>query len=233
MDKTANLNIPFPIVETNYRSRVKNELTALKYTHRKTHRHHAEMALIEQAISFIPITNPVLDIPCGAGRVAILLARKGYKAIGADLSKPMIDIARDQIRSSNIDCAVQSQDIEKMSFQNNEFGVSICFRFFHHLPDAEIRRHVIGELCRVSRNYVLISYLSPASYTMLKRRMRVVFGGKKSYQFATPLSELEKYFSEQGFELTKDFAQMPFFHTLHLAIFKRAVPNPTRIESGR
>lgn len=112
---------------------------------------------------------------------------------------------------------------KKIPFENNTFDVVLCFRYFHHLQTNEAKARVIEELCRVSNSYVLISYLSPISITSIKRRARVFLGGRRSNQETTRLNEIENYFKRFDYELVKDFAQFPFFHTLHLAIFKRNI----------
>lgn len=53
---------------------------------------HGEADLIEQLIGHRPAT--VLDAGCGTGRVAIELARRGYRTIGIDADLEMIEAAR-------------------------------------------------------------------------------------------------------------------------------------------
>jgi hypothetical protein len=80
----------------------------------------------------------------------------------------------------------------------------------------------VTELCRVARQYVALSYFSPASVTSVKRQIRAAIGGRRSDKHPTPLSEVQGYFTKAGFRLVKDFAQMPLIHTLHLAVFERS-----------
>ncbi len=102
----------------------------------------------------------------------------------------------------------------------------ISFRLFHHFPNAEIRQRAVRELCRVAGQFVVLSYFSAASVTSLKRKLRVAMGGRTSAKHSTPLSEVRDYFARAGFRFVKDFAQMPFIHTLHVAVFERmAEPN--------
>jgi hypothetical protein len=88
---------------------------------------------------------------------------------------------------------------------------------FHHFPTPEIRQRVVSELCRVAAKSVALSYFSPRSVQSLRRKL----SGKDRDRFATSLSEVEGYFARAGFRLVKDFAQTPFIHTLHLAVFER------------
>ncbi|WP_433798877.1 class I SAM-dependent methyltransferase [Actinomycetospora sp. CA-084318] len=49
------------------------------------------------------IVGPVLDLGCGAGEHAVLLARHGYDVLAADASPTAVDQARDRARASGVD----------------------------------------------------------------------------------------------------------------------------------
>lgn len=205
-----------------YRGRVKyDEKTARQYQLRNERRHQAEMRMIARVFARVPTSHRVLDTPCGGGRVTACLALQGYSMHAADLSDAMIDIARGKLAELELDCPVHKEDIEALSFTNGEFDTSICFRLFHHFPTPAVRQRAVAELCRVSRQYVALSYFSPASVTSVKRVLRVALGGKRSEKHATPLREVERYFADCGFRLVKDVAQLPLIHTMHLALFER------------
>jgi 2-polyprenyl-3-methyl-5-hydroxy-6-metoxy-1,4-benzoquinol methylase len=206
-----------------YRGRVKyTEAAARKYQTRKPAKHRAEMRLIDRAFALIPKTHRVLDVPCGGGRVTVHLAERGYRVSAADLSEAMLEIAREHVAERHVDCAVQRQDIEKLTYADGAFDTVVSFRLFHHFPTAEIRQRVVNELCRVARHNVVLSYFSPLSFTSVKRKLRAATGGRDSQKYPTPLSEVEAYFKSAGFRLVKNFAQTPLVHTLHVAVFERA-----------
>jgi len=206
-----------------YRGRVKyDEQTARRYQQRKERKHRAEMRLVDRAFAFVPKTSRTLDIPCGGGRVTIHLARQGYPMTAADLSDAMLAIARENLARVGLECPVEKQDVENLAYPDRAFDAVICFRLFHHFPTPEIRRRATAQLCRVARRFVALSYFSPASATSLRRKLRAALGGRKSEKYATPLREVRSYFEEAGFRLVRDFAQLPFLHTLHLALFERA-----------
>ena len=211
-------------VETSspaYRARVKyTEQKARRYQTRREAKHRAELRLVERAFRRIP-RGRVLDAPCGGGRISLLLARKGYEMTGADLSEPMLAIARENIQKAGLPIAVEHQDVEQFRYANRTFDSVICFRLFHHLPTAEIRGRVVRELCRVAARFVALSFFSPYSVTSTKRRLRTALGLGKLRHHQTPLREVRGYFQSAGFHLVKDFAQFPPWHTLHLAVFER------------
>ncbi len=190
----------------------------------------AEMWLIHRAMMLVPNTHRVLDVPCGEGRVMLDLAKRGYAVTGADLSEEMANVARQAAAASGLTCPVHREDLQKLTFPDGSFDTVICFRLFHKLPTPELRQLIIGELCRVSRHYVLLSYVSAWSYTSLNRTLRVVLGVNKPDRRATSLKELKGSFAHCGFELLKDFAQLLLLQALHLAMWKRIAPIPGAAE---
>lgn len=207
---------------TAYRGRTKyTEKTARQYQERQPAKHRAEMRLVDRAFALVPKAHRVLDVPCGGGRVTIHLAQQGYQVSSADLSEAMLAIAEENIRKTGLACPVERQDVERFTYPDRRFDTVISFRLFHHFPSPDIRQRAVIELCRVARKFVVLSYFSPVSVTSVKRRLRVVLGGRKSEKHPTSLAEVESYFARAGFRLMKDFAQLPLIHTLHLAVFER------------
>ena len=185
----------------------------------------AEMRLIHRAMMLVPNTHHVLDVPCGEGCVMLDLAQRGYAVTGADVSEEMLNLARQAAAASGLTCPVHREDLQKLTFPDRSFDTVICFRLFHKLP-TELRQLIIGELCRVSRHYVLVSYVSAWSYTSLNRTLRVVLGANRPDRWATSLKDLKGSYAHCGFELQKDFAQLPLLQGLHVAMWKRIAHIP-------
>jgi len=184
-------------------------------------KHEAELGLINRVFREIP-SGSVLDVPCGNGRLSVHLAKTGkYALSAADYSESMLVLASSAIKAQGIPFPVEKEDIESMSYPDRRSDTVLCFRLFHHYPDKTTRQKTVAELCRVANEYVVISYFSPFSVTSWKRRFRVLTGGKKPKKYSTPLSEVNGYFANHGFELVRDFAQLSFLHTLHVALYRR------------
>ena len=186
----------------------------------------AEMRLIHRAMMLVPNTHRVLDVPCGEGRVMLDLAQRGYAVTGADASEEMANVARRAAAASGLTCPVHREDLQKLNYPDGSFDTVICSRLFHKLPTPELRQLIIDELCRVSRHYVLLSYVSAWSYTSLNRTLRVVLRVNKPDRWPTSLKDLRGSFAHCGFELLKDFAELPLLQPLHLAMWKRIAPIP-------
>ncbi|MEM7384229.1 MAG: class I SAM-dependent methyltransferase [Verrucomicrobiota bacterium] len=211
-----------PASEVDYRSRIKTPGQAESYRRRPQKKHDAEMKLMEREFSSVPSSiRTILDAPCGNGRMSLFLARKGLSVTGADLSDSTLAISSEEAENRNLKPTFVKEDLEALTFSDASFDAALCFRFFHHLPDAESRARVVGELCRVSRHRVYLSYLSPWSPTSLRRMVRSKIG-QASMQQITRLSEVEGYFNNHGFHLIGNLPQKALVHSLHLAIFARS-----------
>lgn len=205
-----------------YRGRVKyTEDRARAYQKRGEDKHEREMQLIDRVFATIPPGLEILDMPCGGGRVMIHLAKKGYRANGADLSESMVTIARENAAQAGVQATVQQKDIEALDIPDKTYDLVVSFRLFHHFPSADIRQRAVTQLCRVSKRFVVLSYFSPWSFTSIRNKLRQATGVKKISKFSTPLSEVVGYFEPCGFKLNQDFAELPLVHTLHAAVFER------------
>ena len=61
---------------------------------------------IDQLEALLALRPPrrILDLPCGQGRHAIELARRGYDVTGADLSPYLLSVAEERGRASGVRC---------------------------------------------------------------------------------------------------------------------------------
>ena len=82
-----------------------------------------------------------IDIACGPGHVTNRMAGRGAKAVGVDLSKEMVDVARRLYPALTF----HEADVEALPFANDTFDVALTNFSIHHFarPEmacAEIRR---------------------------------------------------------------------------------------------
>jgi ubiquinone/menaquinone biosynthesis C-methylase UbiE len=117
--------------------------------------------LLEEA-GILPGRSLVLDAPCGTGRATEWLLELGFTVVGADISTPMIDVARARCARFGDRVSFVEQDLETLTLPSNSFELVTCVRLFHHLVSGQ-RARILSELCRVSRNGVLVnlSFSSP------------------------------------------------------------------------
>jgi SAM-dependent methyltransferase len=69
----------------------------------------------------------ILDLGCGTGGHALILARRGYKVTGVDRSKEMLKIARDKAKGENLDVEFVEGDITKLDLKRKFDAVISMF----------------------------------------------------------------------------------------------------------
>jgi len=132
-----------------------------------------EKRAIRRALCAVPSGARVLDLPCGTGRITELLLDLGYRVVGADISEPMMAHAREKLAGySNLEDLRQA-DAESLPFADEEFDAVISIRFSNHVP-PDVRLRVLGEMRRVCRGPIIISYCNPNAASACKRRLRAL-----------------------------------------------------------
>lgn len=113
------------------------------------------MEQIEHYIPKIKSLN-ILDIGCGAGFFSILLAKKGHRVVGVDLTPEMVEAARILAKEENVDGCFQIMDAENLKFENESFDVIISRNLTWTLPNAA---KAYQEWCRVlKQDGVLLNF---------------------------------------------------------------------------
>lgn len=113
-----------------------------------------------------PGLKPVLDAPCGTGRLRPMLERRGLRYVGVDISAPMLGEAQ----SAGASGLVQGS-VARLPFQDDSFDVVVCVRLLHHLHETEELALAVNELVRVSHRLVVASFWDAASLHAVRRSM--------------------------------------------------------------
>ena len=67
----------------------------------------------------------IIDVGCGTGKHAILLAKKGYAILGVDVSKEMLKIARENAERENVQVDFRTADMRRLNFRT-KFDAVLC-----------------------------------------------------------------------------------------------------------
>lgn len=92
--------------------------------------------------------GPVLDVGCGTGGNALLLARRGLAVAGVDISDKMLRIARDKAAKEGIQVDFLQADAGRIPFPDVSFGTVTCLLALEFTGNQE---KVIQEIHRVLR----------------------------------------------------------------------------------
>jgi len=110
----------------------------------------------------------VLDLPCGTGFLADLLAEQSYSVVGADISLEMIKVARPYYDTQRT-LGFVNTDALALPFPPASFDCVIAIGFFHRLP-PEIRERALDNLGVLSRGRMI------ASFSLDSRARRIKLG---------------------------------------------------------
>ncbi len=88
----------------------------------------------------------VLDVGCGTGELSLLLADKGHRVTGVDLSDSMIEVATEKNRALGLNARFGAGDAEDLEFGDCTFDVVFNRHLLWTLPHPE---KAIGEWRRV------------------------------------------------------------------------------------
>ncbi len=104
----------------------------------------AECRLLERVFArFLPRPpGSVLDLGCGTGNHALLLAERGYRVTGIDASPGMLRVARGKVRGRR-NPAFRRADMRSFDL-GQTFGAVICMdgAFTHLLTDRDLLAHL-------------------------------------------------------------------------------------------
>ncbi|MBU1198900.1 MAG: class I SAM-dependent methyltransferase [Nanoarchaeota archaeon] len=89
---------------------------------------------IEEFLDLLPKKAKIIDVGCGVGVDAGFMASKGFKVIGIDLSKEMLNIARQKYPQLDF----RQQDIRKLDFPSNLFDGIFASCSLIHIPKNDV-----------------------------------------------------------------------------------------------
>jgi SAM-dependent methyltransferase len=90
----------------------------------------------------------VLDVACGTGVVAVTAARAGARVTGVDLTPELLERARENATLAKVSIDFHEGDVEKLSFDDNEFDVVLSQYGHMFAPRPDV---AIAEMLRVLR----------------------------------------------------------------------------------
>ena len=85
----------------------------------------------------------MLDIPCGHGRHAIELARRGYKVTGQDLNGYFLEVARKKAKEDKVDINFIQGDMREINFENEfDYAINLFTAFGYLESKSEDQKHL-------------------------------------------------------------------------------------------
>ena len=113
----------------------------------------------------------VLDVGTGTGRAALLLAHAGATVTGVDASEEMLSVARQRAQQERAAIQFAPGDAHALAFADHSFDVAVSLRVLMHTPRWRV---ALDELCRVTRDRIVIDYPSAHSTALVQSLTRRV-----------------------------------------------------------
>ena len=118
------------------------------YRHTLTEeRTEKEVAFAERKLALDPGAR-VLDLCCGPGRHSVLLAKRGYKVTGLDLSRSYLDLARRAAIDSKIEFDTVPADMREIPFNDYFTAVINMYSSFGYLESEAEDLKVLESISR-------------------------------------------------------------------------------------
>lgn len=175
-----------------------------------------ELAFCRQVAGMVEPGGWVLDAPCGSGRFFEILSPAGLIAM-LDLNPAMLETLRNNYGRNGALSLVQG-DVGVLPFADDSFELCFCMRLFHHIGDDGLRRQMLGELSRVSRRYVALSFYKTSSWRYIRRAIR----GKKPSGRSVSTGKFVSTAADAGLRLMQKVPQLSVVEQQQMLLFEKA-----------
>jgi ubiquinone/menaquinone biosynthesis C-methylase UbiE len=164
----------------------------------------------------------VLDVGTGTGRAALVLARQGAQVIGVDASAEMLQVGEARAQAEHVAVQFLQGDAHQLPFPDGHVDLSVSLRVLMHTPDWQ---QCIAELCRVSRQRVIIDYPARRSVAAIQAGVRATkqaLGGKTEAYRVFSDRAIARTFEAHGFRVTRVHRLFTLPIAIHKTIGSRA-----------
>jgi ubiquinone/menaquinone biosynthesis C-methylase UbiE len=163
-------------------------------------------------------SKKVLELgPGPGGNLSEVLKQNPVELHGADISQDMIDLATRHLTDPRVH--LTKIDGQNLPFENGAFDIVFTATVLQHNTDEDMLRHILSEICRVSKDQVVLFEMVAPQVTGDELCM------------SRPPSFYAKICREHGFQL-KEVQHINIYASYLLAGFTRKVLNPSSRKEG-
>ena len=163
----------------------------------------------------------ILDLGCGNGLSSAMLARRGHRVVGVDISPLFL---RDGLRWAGPGLTLLASDAEQLPFKDDSFDLVCSNELVEHLTDVE---RALSEMARVVRpgGRIIISAPNLCSPILpFLDLMRIVRGEREKAVWAMSVGEALKLIVKNSLiSLKKHLSSKPNFIYRRPDLFERVV----------
>lgn len=169
----------------------------------------------------------IVDVGTGTGRAALAIAARGATVRGIDASAEMLSVARRRADQAGLDIEFTTGDAHALPLPDRSVDAAVSLRVLMHTPGWD---RCIAELCRVTRERVVVDFPAARSVAVLQSlaRRAGLARDREAYRvFAS--GTIRRAFADHGFTVTRVHRQFVLPIALHKAVGSRAF---TRVSEG-
>jgi SAM-dependent methyltransferase len=166
----------------------------------------------------------VLDMPCGTGILDGFLARRGLRAVGADISPAMLAVARERDAAGRLVRA----DLEAPPYRPGTFAAVVCVRFLMHVP-PERRPRLLATLATLARGPVVATVCHPYTAKTFGRVVRRLLGGNPKQSPRLTRAALAAEVAAAGLRLERLIPVLPLLSEVWVVVIGRPEAELARI----
>jgi len=169
-----------------------------------------------------PAPARVLDIPCGVGRFTPLLRAAAQVELQCcDVDEESLRALREAEPGEGTPLRIRRMNIfEPLPFGDASQDLVFNFRFFHHVDDPDQRGHIVRELSRVARRWLVVSYYETNALHALHKRVLRLRNQRRSLPMI-PRGEFRSAFEACGCRIVEDRPMLPLLHAHRVVLMEK------------
>ncbi|MEP0521177.1 MAG: class I SAM-dependent methyltransferase [Hyphomicrobiales bacterium] len=163
---------------------------------------------LERTKSYLTKEDHVLELGCGTGSTALLLAPDVKHITGSDLSSNMVQIAERKAQAKSVsNSRFIVSDINGEDLPKGPYDVVLAFNLIHLLEDTPAVMKRISQLVKPGGLFISKTVCKPGKGTPFKLRIMLLvlplmqFFGKAPFVQFMEIAELERHVTEAGFKI--------------------------------
>ena len=149
-----------------------------------------------------------LDAPCGAGRLSLEVPGSAI----------LVDRDPNMVAASDANALRACASVHALPFADDAFAGVLCMRLLQHIATPDERITILGELGRVCRGPIVVSFFDAQSLQHLRRRLRPLRGKRRSGRFAVSRRAFGEELDAAGLHLHRMHALARFLGEQTLAL---------------
>lgn len=163
---------------------------------------------LERTKSYLTSDDHVLELGCGTGSTALLLAPEVAHITASDLSSNMIAIGESKARAEGVEnISFIASDIHNLDIKQGPFDAVLALNLIHLLEDTPLVMKRINQLVKPGGIFISKTVCKPGKGTPLKMRLILLIlplmqlFGKAPFVKFMEISELETHVTDAGFQI--------------------------------